>query len=372
VKGVKGLILFTSGFKEKDDAGGKIEQEIVQAAHQGGVRLIGPNANGIYCPAAQICTFPGALMAGGLPTESGGTAIISQSGSFADYACQVLAGKNIRFSQVVGYGNESDLGAVDFLEYCGEDKETRVIAGYLEGIKNGRRFYELAKNISRQKPIIIWKGGVTESGAKAALAHTGSLAGSRQVWEAMVKQTGIIGVHSVEEVADCVTAFSWLPLPKGKRTAILSGMAGTNVGTADNCSMLGLQMAQYTEKTNQRLSKILPAIGTTAANPTDIGAGVLVNPTLYGETAKILLEDENTDMLITVTGPDNPSTVKDLADAALHTDKPMVVSLFDIAGLVEPQVKLLQEKHVPVYLDPKRAANALAKMAEYAEYKNKS
>jgi acyl-CoA synthetase (NDP forming) len=188
----------------------------------------------------------------------------------------------------------------------------------------------------------------------------------------MVKQTGIIGVHSVEEVADCVTAFSWLPLPKGKRTAILSGMAGTNVGTADNCSMLGLQMAQYTEKTNQRLSKILPAIGTTAANPTDIGAGVLVNPTLYGETAKILLEDENTDMLITVTGPDNPSTVKDLADAALHTDKPMVVSLFDIAGLVEPQVKLLQEKHVPVYLDPKRAANALAKMAEYAEYKNKS
>jgi acyl-CoA synthetase (NDP forming) len=372
VKGVKGLILFTSGFKEKDDAGGKIEQEIVQAAHQGGVRLIGPNANGIYCPAAQICTFPGALMAGGLPTESGGTAIISQSGSFADYACQVLAGKNIRFSQVVGYGNESDLGAVDFLEYCGEDKETRVIAGYLEGIKNGRRFYELAKNISRQKPIIIWKGGVTESGAKAALAHTGSLAGSRQVWEAMVKQTGIIGVHSVEEVADCVTAFSWLPLPKGKRTAILSGMAGTNVGTADNCSMLGLQMAQYTEKTNQRLSKILPAIGTTAANPTDIGAGVLVNPTLYGETAKILLEDENTDMLITVTGPDNPSTVKDLADAALHTDKLMVVSLFDIAGLVEPQVKLLQEKHVPVYLDPKRAANALAKMAEYAEYKNKS
>lgn len=372
VKGVKGLILFTSGFKEKDAEGGKIEQEIVLAARKGGIRLIGPNANGFYCPAAKICTFPGALMAGGLPAESGGTAIISQSGSFADYTCQVLTGKNIRFSYAVGYGNESDLGAVDFLEYFGTDKETRVIAGYLEGIKNGRRFYELAQKISKQKPIIIWKGGLTESGARAAFAHTGSLAGSRQVWETMFKQSGIISVHSVEEVSDCVTAFSWLPLPKGKRTAILSGMAGTNVGTADNCLMMGLEMAKYTEKTNQRLSKILPAIGTTAANPTDIGAGVLVNPTLYGETAKILLEDENTDMLITVTGPDNPSTVKDLADAALHTDKPMVVSLFDIAGLVEPQVKLLQEKHVPVYLDPKRAANALAKMAEYAEYKNKS
>jgi acetyltransferase len=370
-KGVKGLLLFTSGFKEKDEEGKQIELEVVRVAGKGGVRLIGPNANGMYCPAAKICTFPGALMAGGLPSESGTTAVISQSGSFADYICQVLTGKNIRFSYAVGYGNESDLGAVDFLEYFGKDKETRVIAGYLEGIKNGRRFYELAQKISKQKPIIIWKGGLTESGALAAFAHTGSLAGSRQVWETMFKQSGIISVHSVEEVADCVMAFSWLPLPKGKRTAILSGMAGTNVGTADNCLMMGLEMAKYTEKTNQRLSKILPAIGTTAANPTDIGAGVLVNPALYGETAKILLEDENTDMLITVTGPDNPSTVKDLADAALHTDKPVVISLFDIAGLVEPQVKFLLEKHVPVYLDPKRAANALAKMAEYAEYRNK-
>ena len=148
-------------------------------------------------------------------------------------------------------------------------------------------------------------------------------------------------------------------------------MAGTNVGTADNCLLLGLQIAQYTEKTNQKLQEILPAIGTTAANPTDIGAGVLVNPSLYGQTAKILLDDENVDMLITVTGPDNPASVRDLAEIAGSAGKPMVISLFDIAGLVEPQVKYLQENHVPVYLDPKRAANALAKMAEYAEYKGR-
>jgi acyl-CoA synthetase (NDP forming) len=370
-KGVKGLLLFTSGFKEKDEEGKQIELKMAQIARKGGVRLIGPNANGIYCPAAKICTFPGALIAGGLPTESGNAAILSQSGSFADYACQILAGKNIRFSKVVGYGNESDLGATDFLEYFGKDKETRVIAGYLEGVKNGRGFYELAKKISKQKPIIIWKGGLTESGARAALAHTGSLAGSRQVWEAMFKQAGIISVNSLEEIADCVLAFSWLPLPKGRRVAILSGMAGTNVGTADNCLLMGLEIAKYTENTIQKLSKILPAIGTTAANPTDIGAGVLVNPELYGKTAKILLEDENVDMVITITGPDNPATVKDLANVAQNTSKPMVVSLFDIAGLVEPQVKYLQAKHVPVYLDPKRAAFALAKMTEYAEFRDR-
>ena len=369
-KGVKGLLLFTSGFKEKDEEGKIIELEIAQIARKGGVRLIGPNANGFYCPASRICTFPGALMAGGLPVESGAVAILSQSGSFADYACQILAGKNIRFSKVVGYGNESDLGANDFLEYFGADRETRIIVSYLEGIKDGRRFFELARAISKQKPIIVWKGGLTETGARAALAHTGALAGSQKVWEAMCRQAGIISVNSIEEIADCVQSFSRLPLPRGKRTAILSGMAGTNVGTADNCLMMGLEMAEYSEKTNQLLSRLLPAIGTTIANPTDIGAGVLVNPTLYGETAKILLDDENVDMLITITGPDNPSTVKDLAEVAQNAVKPMVISLFDIAGLVEPQVKFLRDKHVPVYLDPKRAAFALAKLAEYAEYRN--
>ena len=369
-KGVKGLVLFTSGFREKDEEGKQLELEMAEIARKGGVRLIGPNANGVYCPAARICTFPGALMAGGLPVESGSVSILSQSGSFADYACQILAGKNIRFSKVVGYGNESDLGANDFLEYFGADQETHIIVSYLEGIKDGRRFFKLARGISKQKPIIVWKGGLTETGARAALAHTGALAGSQKVWEAMCRQAGIISVNSIEEIADCVQSFSRLPLPRGKRTAILSGMAGTNVGTADNCLMMGLEMAEYSEKTNQLLSRLLPAIGTTIANPTDIGAGVLVNPTLYGETAKILLDDENVDMLITITGPDNPSTVKDLAEVAQNAVKPMVISLFDIAGLVEPQVKFLLDKHVPVYLDPKRAAFALAKLAEYAEYRN--
>ena len=369
-KGVKGLLLFTSGFKEKDEEGKKIELEVVQIARSG-VRIIGPNANGFYCPASRICTFPGALMIGGLPVETGKLAILSQSGSFVDYTCQVLIGKNIRFSKAVGYGNESDLSATDFLEYFGQDKETRIIAGYLEGIKDGRKFYELARSISKQKPIIIWKGGLTETGARAALAHTGALTGSRQVWETMFKQAGIIGVNSLEEVVDCALAFYWLPLPKGKKVAILSGMAGTNVGTADNCLMMGLEMAKYSDATNQKLLKLLPSIGTAIANPTDIGAGVLVNPKLYSETAKILLGDENVDMLITVTGPDNPASIVDLADIAQNTTKPMVISLFDIAGLVEPQIKFLQDKHIPVYLDPKRAAFALAKMTQYAEYRAK-
>jgi acyl-CoA synthetase (NDP forming) len=148
-------------------------------------------------------------------------------------------------------------------------------------------------------------------------------------------------------------------------------MAGTNVGTADNCLMMGLEMARYSEKTMKKLSRILPAIGTTATNPTDIGAGVLVNPKLYEETAKILLDDENVDMLIAVTGPDNPVSIQGLAEVAQNNSKPMVVCLFDITGLVESQAKFLREKYIPVYIDPKRAAFALAKLAQYAEYRSK-
>ena len=369
-KGVKALLLFTGGFREKDAEGKKIEQELAQIAVKSGLRLIGPNTNGFYCPSSRICTFPGVLLTGGLPIESGALGVFSQSGSFADYLCQTLCGKNIRFSKAVGCGNEVDLNVIDFLEYFGKDRETRIIVGYLEGIKDGRRFFDLAKRISKEKPIIIWKGGLTETGARAALAHTGAMTGSQQVWQTMFKQAGITSVNSMEEVADCVLAFYWSPLPKGKRVAILSGMAGTNVGTADNCLMMGLEIAKYSEKTNQRLSRLLPPFGTAIHNPTDIGVGVMVNPKLYGKTAKVLLEDENVDMLVTVTGPDNPSSIVDLADVAQNTTKPMVISLFDIAGLVEPQYKFLLDKHVPTYLDPKRAAFALAKLAEYAKYRS--
>ena len=369
-KGVKCLLLFTAGFREKDAEGKKIEQELTRIALKSGLRLIGPNTNGFYCPASQICTFPGVLLTGGLPVESGALGVFSQSGSFVDYLCQILCGKNIRFSKAVGCGNESDLSSIDFLEYFGNDKETRIIVGYLEGIKDGRRFYELARVISKQKPIIIWKGGLTETGTRAALAHTGAITGSRQVWETMFKQAGITSVNSLEEVVDCVLAFYWLPLPKGKRVAILSGMAGTNVGTSDNCLIMGLEIAKYSEKTNQRLSRLLPPIGTSIANPTDIGVGVMVNPKLYGTTAKVLLEDENVDMLIAVTGPDNPDSIIDLADVAQNSTKPMVISLFDIAGLVEPQYNFLLSKHVPTYLEPKRAAFALSKLAEYAEFRS--
>ena len=371
-KGVKCIVLFTAGFREKGEEGKKAEEEIAQIIRNSKSRMIGPNTNGLYSPAAKLLALPGSLTAGGLPAETGSLSVFAHSGSFNDYLCQVLVGKNIRFNKVVSCGNEADLGASDFLEYYGRDEETRIIAGYLEGIKDGKRFYELARRISRQKPILIWKGGLTETGARAAMAHTGSLAGSRQVWDAMFKQAGIINVSSFEELTDCLLAFSWLPLPAGKRVALISGMGGTGVGTSDNCTMVGLEMAKYSPETKERLLKVLPPAGTSLSNPLDIGVGSLLNPELYGEVAKILAEDENVDMIIAMTAPDNPRSIKSLREAMPQIKKPLAATLFEITGLVEAEMKSLLEQHIPTYYEPKRAAFALAKLAEYAQYKAKN
>ena len=371
-KRVKAIVLFTAGFREKGPDGAKAELDIVKIIQKAGVRLIGPNTNGLYSPAAHLLALPGGLTAGGLSTEVGAISVFAQSGSFNDYLTQVLVSKNIRFNKVVSCGNEADLSAVDFLEYFGADESTKVISGYLEGIKDGRKFYKLAKEISKKKPILIWKGGLTETGAQAAMAHTGKLAGAKNVWDAMFKQSGIIGVGSFEELTDCLMAFSWLPMPEGKRVAIVSGMGGTNVGTTDNCINTGLEIARISSATQKRLNEILPPVGANAGNPADVGVAMLVNPRLYYETIKLMASDENVDMLIAITAPDCPASIASIVDAAKAINKPLYVSLFDIRGLIESQIKLLLNNHIPVCTDSRRAALALYRMAQYKEWLKKA
>jgi acetate---CoA ligase (ADP-forming) subunit alpha len=369
-KGVKGIILFAAGFGEKSPEGRLLEQHIAQEARRYGTRVIGPNTTGIFSSRARVCTLASPLILGGLPTGGGGVSLVAQSGSFNDFLSIVLTRNNIKVGKAVGSGNECDLGSEDFIEYFGADRETELIAGYLEGVKDGRRFYEICKNVSKTKPIILWKGGLTETGAGAALAHTGKLAGSKKVWEAMTKQAGIVSVNSFDEIVDCIMAFSWMPLPKGKRTAILSGMGGTNIGTADNCIFAGLEIANFSEDTCRKLEKEISAAGTAISNPLDIGVGAVMNQNLYGTAVKILAEDENVDMILAVNSPINHEGTISLAEAVNSVLKPAAVALFDIPDIVEPEIKYLSENRVPVYRDPKRACNAMFKLADYAAYRN--
>lgn len=364
---VKGAVVFASGFGEMGAQGKELEKEIGRVGREGGCRVIGPNCLGFFNPGAGVITLPQVLMKG-TPKEPGSVGGFSQSGSFVDYLVWFLATKGLRFSTVVSCGNECDLAAEDYLEYLGADEQTKTIVAYMEGVKNGRRFFEVAREVSKKKPIILWRGGLTEQGARAAASHTGALAGSSTVWKAMVKQTGIVDVESVEEVVDCALAFHYLPLPRGRRIAIIGGQGGTGVGTADNCYNLGLTLPQLSETTVARLREVLPPVGTSVGNPTDTGVASLLNPSLYAQAIEIVAADPNIDMILVISTPVQ-ACLEHVALAADAIDKPVAVSVYALPES-EPEIyRSLSERGVAAYPDPKRAVWVLARMADYAEWR---
>ena len=365
-KRVKGAVVFASGFGELGAEGKELEREIGRVGREGGTRIIGPNCLGLFSPGAGVNTYPQVLMKG-VPTEPGSVGGFSQSGSFVDYLVWFLSEKGLRFSSIVSCGNECDLAAEDYLEYFGQDEQTQTIVAYMEGVKDGRRFFEVAREVGRKKPIILWKGGMSEQGARAAASHTGALAGSASIWNAMFKQAGIINVTSVAEVVDCAVAFNHLPLPKGPRVGVIGGQGGTGVGTADNCYALGLELPRLSERTGARLREVLPAVGTSVGNPTDTGVASLLDPSLYAKAIEIVADDEGIDMLLVIATP-VPACLQNVAAAAKAIDKPLAVSVYALPES-EPEIyRFLSEQGVAAYPDPKRAAYVLARMADYSRF----
>jgi acyl-CoA synthetase (NDP forming) len=363
---VKGAVVFASGFGELGAEGKELEREIGRIGREGGTRVIGPNCIGLFTPRSGVITYPQVLMKG-VPMEPGSVGGFSQSGSFVDYLVWFLAEKGLRFSTIVSCGNECDLAAEDYLEYLGQDEQTKTIVAYMEGVKDGRRFFEVAREVALTKPIILWKGGMSEQGARAAASHTGALAGTASIWNAMFKQTGIINVTSVAEVVDCAVAFHNLPLPKGPRVAVIGGQGGTGVGTADNCYALGLELPRLAEGTVARLREVLPPIGTSVGNPTDTGVASLLDPSLYAKAIEIVAEDEGIDMILVISTPVR-ACLEHVAAAAKAIDKPLAVSVYALPES-EPEIyRSLSEQGVAAYPDPKRAAYVLARLAEYARF----
>jgi acyl-CoA synthetase (NDP forming) len=365
-KKVRAIVVTTAGFAEAGDKGKELEQEMVRIAREGGARIIGPNCIGIHCPSSKL-----PFLLGG-SKESGSLGLVSQSGFFADFLALTATGNGIRFSKGVSCGNEADLTATDFLEYLGEDPATEMIVAYLEGMRDGRRFYNVSKEISKRKPIILWKGGLTETGAKAAASHTGAMAGSRLIWEGALKQAGIISVQSFEEVLDCLYAFHLQPLPGGRRVGIISGPGGTAVGTTDTCLDLGLEVPRFSAHSLERLRKAVPAVGSSAHNPIDLSLAALVSPQLYKEAIRIVAEDENIDMLlvIAIVGGEQLRDIVLEAIDGIKIRKPLLVTVMARATQSAGQdFPLLLGSGISVYPDAARAAKALARMWEYARFR---
>lgn len=266
-KKVKAAIILSAGFSEFGEEGRLLEKEILDIAGQNNMRIMGPNCFGTYCPEGGITIVPG----GGFPKDPGGISLIAQSGQLSEGITTRCFGEGIRYAKVASYGNASNINEADLLEYLMADEDTKVFTAYLEGVRDGRRFFEIARNNIGKKPIVLWKVGLTQMGAVAAASHTGSLAGATTVWDAFFRQTRAIQVESLEELIDTSVGFSCLPSGCGLRAALISGGgAGTVVG-ADACENAGMTLPAFSSETHAQLSELLPAVGTSIKNPLDIG-----------------------------------------------------------------------------------------------------
>jgi len=314
--GVKAVIIFSAGFGEKGDKGKRAENELLEIARKYQMRLIGPNCMGFYCPKTRLSFFPA------LPTESGPLGFISQSGSIANIMAFSSMLKGIHFSKSISYGNGIDLGFNDFLEYLGNDPNTNLIACYMEGVDNGRRFINLVEKI--KKPIIIWKAGVTPAGSKAAQSHTGSLCGSNKLWNNVFNQYGIIRVYNLEEMISMIQAFI-NPMPvKSRRVAIISGPGGPAVSSADACMMNNLKLADLTNESKEKLREYIPEFGSSMSNPIDLSLQATFDPRLEKNAYEIVGKDANVDMMLIWLTMLTPR-YKDLIQLQENISKPIVI-----------------------------------------------
>ena len=339
--GVKTVIIFSSGFGEKSEEGKKTEKELVKIARKYQMRLIGPNCMGLYCPSSKLSFFPG------LPTESGSLGLISQSGSIANIMAFISVLKGIYFSKAISYGNGIDLGFNDFLEYLGDDPNTNIIACYMEGTNDGRRFIELVKKIIKNKPIIIWKAGVTPAGSKAAKSHTGSICGNNDLWNTVFDQYGVIRVYNMEEMMSMIQAFI-NPIPvRNCRVAILSGPGGPAVSSADACEMNNLKLAELTDETNLKLRELLPKFGSSISNPVDLSLQGSLDPMLEKRAYEVVGMDSNVDMILIWLTMLN--RYKDLIKLQEKISKPIViVSAIDMNISPESFTGTMRRAFVPI------------------------
>ena len=291
-KKVRSIAIFTSGFSESGREEGRIlEDKITGILINNSTRVIGPNCMGLYCPASGLAFYVNS------PKKRGEVAFISQSGGLAINFVQVVGREKVGFSKVVSYGNECDLQSIDFFQYLTDDPDTKIIAAYLEGVKDGPGLIRALKEAARKKPVILLKGGVTAGGVRAVSSHTGALAGSLTVWEAVFKQTGVIQVRGVEELADTVLAFAYLSSPHGYNLGVISASGGLSVLYTDACIQKGFKVPMLSDEVRTGLEKIIQKVGTSARTPLDLAA-TLFYPDIIGQIIQLVDSDRNIDAIL--------------------------------------------------------------------------
>ncbi|MBI2886666.1 MAG: CoA-binding protein [Chloroflexi bacterium] len=375
-KGVRFVHLFTAGFRETGDrTRTALEQHILHVARQEGIRLLGPNCMGVYYPEGHLTFQPD------FPREPGNIGMISQSGTNASETVSFGGARGLRFSKVFSYGNALDLNESDLVEYLATDPNTHYIGAYIEGLSEGRRFFQVLREAARRKPVVILKGGRTQAGTRAISSHTGSLAGADVVWDTACRQAGAIRVFGVEELVDILMTLASGVRPTGRRVAILGGGGGASVLAADDCNALGLEVPAFSAAVQEQLRPLVHEAGTSVRNPVD--AGTLLRNEDIQKAVQIIGGSGEVDAFFvhvssafTVHGVGRGKTAEDAARplkaAARLGGKPFFVVLRNegrLQGNPENLQKLVQgcvQAGLPVFPSMSRAGNALAKVLQHA------
>jgi acetyltransferase len=369
-KKVKAAIIHSAGFSEVGEEGKRLESEILKIAQENGIRIIGPNTQGIVNTAANLLALSLNFPTVKSLSRGRGIAFICQTGYF--YWDWVFRHPELGLTKAVDLGNMSDLNHNDFLQNFGDDPETRVIALQIEEVHDGTRFLALASGITKTKPIIALKAGRTQSGVRVIASHSGSLAGNDTVYDTAFKQVGIIRAHDMDELVDFIKTLSYLsPLPSGNRVAIITFSGAAAALAADACEEYGMQVAQLSQSTIDRIREILPA-WTAISNPIDLFQSPEVDQKMAHAVAiEALFADPNVDaiMIITLmTALHEPFDIFDIlmALAKQGLGKPIVISgVRDEMG--SKQWSILEANGITTYSSIRRAIKSLA--IAYSRYR---
>ncbi len=375
-RGIPAAIIVSAGFREVGAQGAALEQQCVEIAHARGVRLLGPNCIGTIDTHLPLDTT---FLQPPMPAQ-GNIGFISHSGAFCAAIIDWARREGFGFSQVISLGNQADVNETDALAALANDEHTSVIVLYMESVSDGRRFVEVAHEVTRRKPVVALKVGRFEAGQKAAASHTGALAASDIAFDAAFEKAGILRADSAEQMFDWARALADCPLPRRDRFAILTNAGGPGVIAADSLEQEGLHLAQLTESTLEALSAQLPP-AANIHNPVDMLASA--SPDTYAACLKALLEDDNVDGALVILPPPPMFKAEDVAkkvveilesDSLLSTSgkpldskKPVVVALMG-STLVKNAQPIFERSHIPTYPFPERAASALGALVKRAEF----
>ncbi len=361
--GVTAIVVISAGFGETGEEGLARERRLAGKVRAAGARMIGPNCMGLVNtdPAFHLnATFSPAYPPGGQ------VAFSSQSGALGLAILEHARDLNLGLSAFVSVGNKADVSSNDLIEYWDEDPRTSVILLYVESFGNPRRFGRIARRVGRRKPIVAVKAGRSSSGARAALSHTGALAASDRVVDALFKESGVIRTETLEELFDAATLLSHQPLPAGRRVAILTNAGGPGILAADACEARGLEVPPLAPETRAALAAFLPK-EAGLSNPVDMIATAPASA--YARAIPVVLADPGIDALLTIFTPplvtDTTDAARAIAAAARGAGKPVLATFFGAIGV--PDIL----SPIPCYTFPESAARALAHAVGYAEWRRR-